>query len=54
MLAILKVRIGNTRDEELKNAAAEQLKITAREKLAAICDCKEASGREFIDRLSLN
>ncbi|MBA3482249.1 MAG: 2-oxo-4-hydroxy-4-carboxy-5-ureidoimidazoline decarboxylase [Pirellulales bacterium] len=28
MLAILKGRIGNTRDEELKNAAREQLAIT--------------------------
>ena len=28
MLELLKVRIGNTRSEELKNAAAEQLQIT--------------------------
>jgi 2-oxo-4-hydroxy-4-carboxy-5-ureidoimidazoline decarboxylase len=28
MLAILRSRIDNTREEELKNAAAEQLKIT--------------------------
>jgi 2-oxo-4-hydroxy-4-carboxy-5-ureidoimidazoline decarboxylase len=28
MLALLKTRIGNSREEEIKNAAAEQLKIT--------------------------
>jgi OHCU decarboxylase len=28
MLALLKARIDNTREEELRNAAAEQLKIT--------------------------
>ncbi len=28
MLALLKARIGNSREEEIKNAAAEQLKIT--------------------------
>ena len=40
MLAILKGRIGNTRDEELKNAAAEQLQITRLrlQKLAAAGD----------------
>ena len=28
MLALLKARIGNQRDQEIQNAAAEQLKIT--------------------------
>jgi OHCU decarboxylase len=40
MLAILKTRIGNTREEEMKNAAAEQLQITRLrlQKLAAAGD----------------
>jgi 2-oxo-4-hydroxy-4-carboxy-5-ureidoimidazoline decarboxylase len=28
MLALLKARIGNSREEEIRSAAAEQLKIT--------------------------